>query len=108
MGWSSALSLLTDTVQGWYSVPATVTRSGVSVVCRGILDRAAAVGPVSPGDIPIELTQPRIDIEIAAMGALGRLTQGDTVDADGTSWEVVRVEEGTPGSVVGWLVEVQE
>lgn len=93
-------------VRAGFGEPCTLTRGAASVEFTGILDLTARTETVGSADVPTEGTQPRLDVDVAALGDLGRPQHGDHVTARGVTYEVVTVEPGSSGCVVCWLLEV--
>lgn len=106
--WTDIADRLTDDVEATFGGLMTLTRGEQSVAFRGILDLDARITPVAPSDVPTEGVQPRLDVKIARLGALGRPRHGDRLHDQGTDrdFEVVAVEDGAQGCVSCWLLEV--
>ena len=106
--WADIADRLTDDVEATFAGTMTLTRGAQSVPFPGILDLDARIAPVAPSDIPTEGVQPRLDLKVARLGALGRPQHMDRVHdaATGRDFEVVAVEDGAVGCVSCWLLEV--
>jgi len=107
-GWADITDRLTDDVEATFGGTLTLTRGDQTVTFQGILDLDARIAPVAPSDIPTEGVQPRLDVKVARLGALGRPQHQDLVHdaATGRDFEVVAVEDGAQGCVSCWLLEV--
>lgn len=108
MLWTEIAERLTDDVEATFGRALTLRRGAQSVAFRGILDLDARIAPVAPGDVPVEGVQPRLDVKIERLGALGRPQHGDRLRDPATDreFEVVAVEDGAQGCVSCWLLEV--
>jgi hypothetical protein len=111
VSWADAIGGLNKAVEAEFGEPiAEYTRPGTTPTAlptiRAIFETKANADHVAAGDVPVDGTEPRLDVRHATLGVLQQPRRGDTFTARGQRYIIERVIPGTIGHSVCHCTEV--